>query len=161
MPVSFLSTAQPERYSRYPESRSPDELARYFRLHDDDHEWIATKRRDSDRLGYALQLTTVRFLGAFLEDPTAVPTTVLQTLSSQLNVADPDECIIAYRATRQRWPHTPEIRERYGNKVQLEDETRLSPFGHEHINMLGRYSFSMPEPIKRGELLPLTTGNDL
>jgi hypothetical protein len=36
-------------------------------LDDDDREWIATKRRDSTRLGYASQLTMVRFLGTFLE----------------------------------------------------------------------------------------------
>lgn len=114
MPVNFLSTTQRERYGDYPESLSTDELARYFYLDDDDREWIATKRRDSSRLGYALQLTTVRFLGAFLEDPTAVPVTVLQTLSSQLNIADPEDCIAAYRVARQRWQHTAEIRARYG-----------------------------------------------
>jgi TnpA family transposase len=120
MPVSFLSTAQRERYGRYPESLSADELARHFHLDDDDREWIATKRRDSSRLGYALQLTTVRFLGAFLEDPTAVPTTVLQMLSSQLDIADPDDCIVAYRTTRQRWQHTSEIRERYSYRAFVE-----------------------------------------
>jgi hypothetical protein len=120
MPVSFLSTTQRERYGRYPASLSADELARYFHLDDDDREWIATKRRDSSRLGYALQLTAVRFLGVFLEDPTAVPTTVLQTLSSQLDIADPDDCIVAYRTTRQRWQHTSEIRERYSYRVFVE-----------------------------------------
>ena len=120
MPVSFLSTTQRERYGRYPESLSADELARYFHLDDDDREWIATKRRDSSRLGYALQLTTVRFLGAFLEDPTAVPNTVLQTLSSQLDIDDPDDCIVAYRTTRQRWQHTSEIRERYSYRAFVE-----------------------------------------
>jgi hypothetical protein len=45
--------------------------------------------------------------------------------------------------------------------VRPEDEVRLSPFGHEHINMLGRYSFSVPESVARGELRPLTKGNDL
>lgn len=114
MPVSFLSTTQRERYGYYPESLSADELARYFYLDDDDRQWIATKRRDSSRLGYALQLTTVRFLGTFLEDPTAVPATVLQTLSSQLDIADPYDCVVAYRTTRQRWQHTSEIRDRYG-----------------------------------------------
>ncbi|EKQ58728.1 transposase, partial [Xanthomonas citri pv. malvacearum str. GSPB1386] len=66
------------------------------------------------RLGYALQLTTARFLGTFLEDPTAVPSPVLHTLSSQLGIADPSDCVIDYRTTRQRWQHTSEIRTRYG-----------------------------------------------
>jgi hypothetical protein len=47
MPVSFLSTTQRERYGRYPDALSGEELARYFHLDDDDREWIATKRRDS------------------------------------------------------------------------------------------------------------------
>ena len=113
MPVSFLSTTQRERYGRYPETLSSEELARYFHLDDDDREWIATKRRDSHRLGYALQLTTARFLGTFLEDPAAVPGAVLHTLSSQLGIADPD-CVLAYRESEQRWRHTTEIRARYG-----------------------------------------------
>jgi len=37
--------------------------------------------------------------------------------------------------------------ERYG--VRPEDEARLSPFGHEHINMLGRYSFAVPGAVAR------------
>ena len=35
------------------------------------------------------------------------------------------------------------------------DVERLSPPGHEHINMLGRYAFTLPEPVARGELRPL------
>lgn len=47
-----------------------------------------------------------------------------------------------------------------GYPVRPEDEARLSPFGHEHINMLGRYSFSVPEAVMRGELRPLSKGSD-
>jgi hypothetical protein len=36
-----------------------------------------------------------------------------------------------------------------------EDVARLSPFGHEHINMLGRYSFVVSESVMRAELRPL------
>jgi len=32
---------------------------------------------------------------------------------------------------------------------------RLSPLGFDHINMLGRYAFILPDPIARGELRPL------
>ena len=126
MPVGFLTPAQRERYGRYPNALSADELARCFHLDDDDREWIAGKRRDSNRLGYALQLTTARFLGTFLEDPTAVPDAVLQSVANQINVADPT-CVSAYRQSEQRWRHTTEIRSRYGYRefVDVGVEFRL------------------------------------
>ena len=42
-----------------------------------------------------------------------------------------------------------------GYTVKNEDVARLSPLLHEHINMLGRYSFSVPEAVAKGELRPL------
>jgi hypothetical protein len=47
-----------------------------------------------------------------------------------------------------------------GYSVRLEDEARLSPFVHEHINMLGRYSFAVPEAVARGELRPLRNASE-
>jgi hypothetical protein len=42
-----------------------------------------------------------------------------------------------------------------GYPVNEEDQARLSPLIHEHINMQGRHSFSMPEAVVKGELRPL------
>lgn len=42
-----------------------------------------------------------------------------------------------------------------GHSVLDEDVARLSPFGHEHINMLGHYSFAVHDSVARGELRPL------
>ena len=42
-----------------------------------------------------------------------------------------------------------------GYAVLDEDVARLSPLIHEHINMLGRYSFAVPDAVARGELRPL------
>ncbi len=42
-----------------------------------------------------------------------------------------------------------------GHTVKDEDVTRLSPLVHEHINMLGRYSFAVPESVIKGDLRPL------
>jgi hypothetical protein len=36
---------------------------------------------------------------------------------------------------------------------------RLSPLGFKHINMLGRYAFTLPETVARGELRPLRDPN--
>jgi TnpA family transposase len=42
-----------------------------------------------------------------------------------------------------------------GYPVKDEDVSRLSPLMHEHINMLGRYSFFVPETVANGNLRPL------
>lgn len=42
-----------------------------------------------------------------------------------------------------------------GYEVRDEDVARLSPLGFEHVNMLGRYAFVLPELVARGELRPL------
>ena len=42
-----------------------------------------------------------------------------------------------------------------GYPVRDGDVARLSPLLHEHINMLGRYSFSVPDAVAKGELRPL------
>ncbi len=42
-----------------------------------------------------------------------------------------------------------------GFPVCDEDVARLTPLGHEHINMLGRDAFTLPEPVARGEMHPL------
>jgi hypothetical protein len=49
-----------------------------------------------------------------------------------------------------------------GYPVSDEDVSRLSPLMYEHINMIGRYSFSVPESVAKGELRPLRDqeGND-
>jgi len=42
-----------------------------------------------------------------------------------------------------------------GATVNDEDMARLAPLGTNHINVLGRYHFSLPEAIARGEFRPL------
>ena len=42
-----------------------------------------------------------------------------------------------------------------GFDVRAEDVARLSPLGFDHINMLGRYAFTLPDAVARGELRPL------
>ena len=49
---------------------------------------------------------------------------------------------------------------RAGTEVKPEDVARLSPLGHEHINVLGRCSFALADGIAEGELRPLHQPDD-
>jgi TnpA family transposase len=42
-----------------------------------------------------------------------------------------------------------------GYSVKASDVARLSPLHHKHINVLGRYSFTLAEPVVKGKLRPL------
>jgi hypothetical protein len=87
MPVSFLIPQQRATYGRYAGPPTADELSRYYHLNDDDLTQIMGCRGEHNRLGFALQLATVRYLGTFLEDPVAVPSAVVETLARQLGLA--------------------------------------------------------------------------
>jgi TnpA family transposase len=47
-----------------------------------------------------------------------------------------------------------EMRQR-GMTVLSEDVTRLSPIGHEHVNVYGKYSFTLSESVQQGAFHPL------
>ncbi len=80
MPVGFLTQEQRDGFGRYVDSPSREELERYFHLSDEDREAIQVLRGNHNRLGYAVLLTTVRFVGVLPDKPAAVPVEVLQVL---------------------------------------------------------------------------------
>jgi len=101
MPVDFLSSEQEKRYGIYNEEPSNEQLAKYFYLDNHDLELIKSRRGNHTRLGLALQLCSVRFLGTFLTDPTEVPKVVIDYLATQLNI-DNSTSLIQYRNSEMR-----------------------------------------------------------
>lgn len=112
--MEFLSDEQAARFGRFKGELSQTDLERFFHLDDADRDLIAVRRGDHNRLGFAVQLGTVRFLGAFLSDSLDVPRGVVDYLAAQLKITDP----LVVKKYPQRAPtvhgHAREIRTAYG-----------------------------------------------
>ena len=124
MPVDFLSEEQERRYGRFAGELTKEQLDKYFELDFGARDLIAKRAHlDANRLGFALQLGTVRFLGTFLENPVDVPAGVVQYLASQLRVEA--GCLSGYGDGKARWEHAARIREHYGYREFAEPAAYL------------------------------------
>ena len=114
MAIEFLSDDQVAAYGRFAGPPERAELERFFFLDDADRALIARRRGDQNRLGFGLQLGTVRFLGLFLADPVDVAPVVVDYIAGQLGVAEAS--VVTEYAARQstQWEHSAEIRQAYG-----------------------------------------------
>ena len=78
MPVEFLSNQEAAAFGRFVGTLSQGDLERFFFLDDGDKKLVTGRRGDHNRLGFSLQLATVRYIGRFLADPLeGVPTEVI------------------------------------------------------------------------------------
>lgn len=126
VPVEFLSDEQAAAYGRFTGPPSQVELERYFFLDDADKAVIGRRRGDHSRLGFALQVVTVRFIGTFLADPLDVPVEVLDYVAEQLTIADPS-CVKRYtEREKTRLEHAWEIQQAYGWKDFADAEPELT-----------------------------------
>lgn len=115
MPVEFLSDDQAARYGHFAGPPTADQLARYFYLSDADRAAVDERRTEHGRIGFAVQLGTVRFLGTFLSDLTEVPTVVVRTVGDGLGITDAEAAFDRYLGRDEtRREHAAEIQDRYG-----------------------------------------------
>ena len=114
MPVEFLTLDQQRRYGRYVVEPDQAQLDRFFHLDGADLEQVNIRRGEHNRLGYAVQLGTVRFLGTFLSDPTGVPEVVADYLAQQLGITDRGVLALYARREATNREHAGEIQLAYG-----------------------------------------------
>jgi TnpA family transposase len=114
MSVDFLTAEQKAQFGQFSGEPNDVQLARYFHLDEADLAFISKRRSDKNRLGFALQLTSVRFLGTFLSDLTFVPANVQAFVARQLSIGD--VAVLADYAQRNttKREHAAQIREHYG-----------------------------------------------
>ena len=96
------------RYGRFAGEPSPEQLAKFFHLDEEDRAFV----RGS--LGCAVQLGTLRFLGTFLSDAGDLPAAVVRYIAQQLGLEEPLGLLDDYRRSQMRWVHAREIRDRFG-----------------------------------------------
>lgn len=114
MPIEFLTEEHRNRYGKFHGEPNEVQLARYFHLDDSDRILIKERRRGYNRLGFGLQLSTLRFLGTFLSDPTDVPDGIISFIARQIGIKDVTSLHKYLERKQTRYAHCIEIQQRYG-----------------------------------------------
>jgi TnpA family transposase len=111
MPERWMTEAEVVRFISYPNEIPEADVVTFFTLSESDRGLLAALRGDDSRLGFALQLCTLRYLGFVPADLSRSPSPAANFLARQLEVS-PD-IIQAYGERPQtRTDHLQEI-ERY------------------------------------------------
>ncbi len=128
MSVEFLSDQQAAGYGRFAGPPARAQFERCFVLGGLNRTSVEQRRSDHNRLGFAVQLGSVPFLGTFLTEPHAVPSAVVEYVATQLGIGDP-ACFGAY-ADRAKTPyeHVWESRRAYGYRDFAEAEAEPRDF---------------------------------
>ena len=91
-------------------------LRKHYTLADDDLEHITQRRRDENRLGFALQLCALRYPGRVLHPGELIPSEVVAFIAVQLGIAV--ESLLPYAARSQtRHEHMAALRSTYGYRT--------------------------------------------
>ena len=90
MPASIFSDSELARLASFPEEIPGDDLIRAFTLTGADRDLVAIRRGAANRLGLALQLCALRYLGFVPRNLSAAPRSAACFVADQLEVS-PDE----------------------------------------------------------------------
>jgi len=121
MPLTLLTEAALETYGQYTATPNPEQLLKFFVLEPRDLELVRHRRREHNKVGMAVQLCTLRFLGTFVDDLQAVPLLVVRFVARQLGLSIPQNVKRYARRPNTRSRHQRLVREHLGY-------TTLTPF---------------------------------
>ena len=86
MPVSFLTQSERERLQSFPKEISPEDITAFFTLSPTDLAIIRKQHGDYNRLGFALQLCLLRYLGFFPSNIIDLPKEIISYVATQVKV---------------------------------------------------------------------------
>jgi TnpA family transposase len=162
VPVGFLSDAERERLDSFPAQVVPGDIETYFTLSRADRRQIPRTASPANRLGFAIQLGALRFLGFCPDDLTTVPEAVVTFVARQIDVA-PGELARYGRRGQTRTEHLRQIRRYLGfRKTAAGDLARLETWlldrachgstGRSRRHRAGGHEARMGRPVPRRRL---------
>lgn len=119
MPTSFLNPAQQQQFSQFPEEIAPADLIAYFTLTELDLAEISKQRLAPNRLGFAILLCTMQYLGFEPEDLSTIPAGVRSYVAGQLDLE-------------------VEAFDRYGHRSQTRTDHRKAVFDYLNYRKLSQ-----------------------
>lgn len=125
MPVGFLTDAERERLERFPSEVAREDVIAFFTLSPTDRDRLPKTSGAHNRLGFALQLGALRFLGFCPDDLGSAPSAVVEYLAIQLGVSV--EALAAYGGRDQtRTDHLRQAQDYLGfRRADATDVRRL------------------------------------
>jgi TnpA family transposase len=85
MPGTFLTLTERARLSGFPDEIPSDDMFTFFTLSERDMEQVPFKSADCNRLGFALQLCALRYLGFCPDDLTTAPLSAVSYVAEQID----------------------------------------------------------------------------
>jgi TnpA family transposase len=106
MPSRFLTKAEKERLEGFPAELTEVDKTAFFTLTEDDKALINRRTGSQNRLGFAILLCCLRFLGFIPEDFSKIPPKVISYLAGQLQI---EEDLPDYQRIRTKQTQIQEI----------------------------------------------------
>jgi TnpA family transposase len=139
MPRRFLSQLERQRLTQFPDEVTPADCVVYFTLTPADKELLVSRRGDANRLGMALLLCSLRYLGYFPGDISQIPEKVVELVAHQLKLSPASLADYADRDETRR-EHLGELMQHLGfHRLQPQQREKL-------VNWLGERALEHDRP---------------
>lgn len=125
MPIHIFTEAERTRLDTFPEEITHEDLITFFTLSEDDRKQLPFSSAPHNRLGFAVQLCTLRFMGFVPEELTQIPPAIVEYVAAQIGV---EPILVKYGARAQtRTNHFSVVQHHLGyRRAEQTELTELS-----------------------------------
>jgi TnpA family transposase len=154
----ILTKEQRQQFTTISNTIDEWELGAHYTLSEEDRKIIRRRRRDANRIGYAIQLCVLRHTGWPYSELEEIPYRVLDYIRNQLDI-EPETFYQYAQREETRWEHLALIRKDYGYQSFSLTEYRktskeIFPHAMENSNGIQLMDLAIDSLRKRKVILP-------